>query len=94
MKQIAKMLIIGQRERKIASQMHQIGCSHRTRSLLPDFTRELFQALHDIGGNDTLFLDVLGAPTHGFSLTIQLVTLQFHRTCQGNGTPVLTLTIE
>ena len=63
MQQIAQMLAIRERERKVTPEMHQIGSPDGTRPLFVKVARELFQALCDISGDDTLFLNILRAPS-------------------------------
>lgn len=59
-----------------------------------EIARKLFEALSDVGCDDALFLDVLGAPSQGFALTIELVTLELHRSSQSDGAPGVGLAFE
>ena len=52
-----------------------------------EIARKLFETLGDISGDDALLLDILRTPAQGFSLATELVALQFHRSCQRDGTP-------
>ena len=94
MQQIAKMLVIRERECKVTPEMHQIGSPDGARTLFVEITRKLFEALCDISGDDALFLDVLRAPSQGFPFAIQLIALQFHRSRQCDSAPGLRIAIE
>ena len=94
LQQITNMTMVLEFKGKVAPQMYQISGSHRAGTFLTEIARKLFQTLGDIGGNDTLLLDVLRAPSHGLALARELITLQLHRSCQGDGAPVLTRSLQ
>jgi hypothetical protein len=94
LEKIADMGMIRQAEGEVAPEVNEVGRSHCARTLFTEIARKLFQALRDIGSHDALFLNVLGTPCQGFSLAIELVTLQFHRTSQGNRSPVRALSFQ
>ena len=74
--------------------MYQVSGSYSARTLLTEIIRKLLQALGDIGGHNALLLNILGAPGKCFALAIQLVALQFHGSCQGDGSPIGTMPIQ
>ena len=76
LQKIADMGMIRQAEGEVAPEVNEVGRSHCARSLFTEIARKLFQTLRDIGSHDALFLNVLGTPCQGFSLAIELVTLQ------------------
>ena len=88
------LLYINDFESEITSKMSQIGCPYCSGAFLLEITRELFQTLCDVGSNNALFLDILGTPSQGLALAIQLLSLKFHRTCQGNGAPIGALSFK
>ena len=74
--------------------MDEVGSLHSMRPLLTEVGGVLFEALGDIGGNDTLFLNILNAPGGALALTLQALTFEAHGTCQGNGTPRISLSLQ
>ena len=62
LQQVAQMGSVGQREAEVAPEMHQIGSPNGTRPLFTEVARKLLKALSDIGGDETLLLDVLRSP--------------------------------
>ena len=61
--------------------MSQMARTSRTRTFLGKIVGKLFQLMSDVGGNKTLFLDILVAPTQ--------VVLVFHGTSQCYGLPLV-----
>jgi hypothetical protein len=64
--------IIWQSEVEIATKMGQMTSTCRTRTFFREIVGKLLELVSDIGGNITLFLDILIAPAQ--------VILLFHRT--------------
>ena len=54
----------------------------------------MLETLGNIGGDDALFLDVLGAPRDVLALAIQLLALQAHCTCQRDGAHLASLPVK
>ena len=54
LQKIADMGMIRQAEGEVASEVNEVGRSHRARSLFTEIARKLFQALRDIGSHDAV----------------------------------------
>ena len=65
---------------EIATKMGQMTSTCRTRTFFREIVGKLLELVSDIGGNITLFLDILIAPAQ--------VILVFHRTRQCDGLPL------